>query len=93
MEDRRARWQTTPLPGVTNPDAERYRSHRSGGRRRGSRWHWLLWLPVIIALFPAIFNRAEPTFAGLPFYYWGQLAFALLCAVLTAVVHLATKGR
>jgi len=48
---------------------------------------------VIIALFPPIFNRTEPTLMGLPFYYWGQLGFALFCAVLTVIVHVATKGR
>jgi hypothetical protein len=92
MEDRRARWQTEQLPRVTSPVADRYRSHRAE-RRRSSRWHWVLWIPLIIALFPWIFNRADPTLMGLPFYYWGQLAFALLCALLTAVVHVATKGR
>jgi hypothetical protein len=73
---------------------------RGTGRRPGrgraldrSKWHWLLFLPVGVALFPPLFNRIEPTFMGLPFYYWGQLAFALLACVTIAFVHLATKTR
>jgi hypothetical protein len=58
-----------------------------------SRWHWLLFVPVLVALFPPLFNRIEPTFMGLPFYYWGQLAFALLACLTIAFVHLATGTR
>ena len=35
----------------------------------------------------------EPTLGGVPFYYWGQLAFAFLASAVVTVVHLATKGR
>ena len=68
-------------------------THRPRRSRRFSRWYLLLWIPVLVALFPPLFNRAEPTLMGLPFYYWGQLAFAVACSALTVVVHVATKGR
>nr|WP_239153093.1 DUF3311 domain-containing protein [Virgisporangium aliadipatigenens] len=53
----------------------------------------MLFVPVVVALFPPLFNRIEPTLMGLPFYYWGQLAFALFTCVTIAFVHVATKPR
>jgi hypothetical protein len=58
-----------------------------------SGWHWLLWLPIIVPLLPFLYNRSGPELAGLPFYYWGQLALALLSAGVLAIVHMATKDR
>lgn len=65
------------------------------GRRRldASPWHWLLFIPVTVPLIVPLYNRIEPTLGGVPFYYWGQLAFALLSSAVVTIVHLATKGR
>lgn len=58
-----------------------------------SAWHWLLWLPILLPLMPFLYNRMTPRFIGLPFYFWAQLAFALLSSLTITVVHLATKKR
>jgi hypothetical protein len=71
--------------------AGRPRRPRRTRRLDASGWHWLLWVPIVVPLWPALYNRIEPTLGGLPFYYWGQLAFALLAASTIAIVHIATK--
>lgn len=64
-------------------------------RRRAdaSHWHWLLFVPIVLPLVTPLYNRMEPALFGLPFYYWCQLAFAGLAAVVVAIVHTATKRR
>lgn len=62
-------------------------------RADASRWHWLLLIPIVLPLLPPLYNRMEPTLLGLPFFYWCQLAFAGVAAVITAIVHVATKDR
>jgi len=44
-------------------------------RRHG--WHWLLVVPVIVPLLIPLYNRMTPTFWGIPFFYWYQIACAL----------------
>nr|WP_245736410.1 DUF3311 domain-containing protein [Micromonospora pattaloongensis] len=53
----------------------------------------MLFVPVIVPLMVPLYNRIEPTLGGIPFYYWGQLSFALLASAVISVVHLATKDR
>jgi hypothetical protein len=71
-------------PGVGRPKRR---------RADASRWHWLLLVAVIVPLATPLYNRIEPRLFGLPFYYWGQLAFALLSTLVITIVHIATKGR
>jgi hypothetical protein len=42
-----------------------------------------LWVPF--------YNSVEPSFAGIPFFYWFQLALVFASAAVTAVVYLATE--
>jgi Protein of unknown function (DUF3311) len=56
-----------------------------------SRWHWLLWLPVVLPLVTPLYNRADPKLFGLPFFYWSQLAFVGLEIIVITVVYQATK--
>lgn len=63
----------------------------SGARPRNRRWL----IPLIFLPFPAVlwvpfFNSAEPTLAGVPFFYWYQLLWILISAALTIGVYLAT---
>ena len=63
---------------------------RQAGRRRGwSHWYWLVVLEFVLALWPPFYNRIEPTWSGLPFFYWYQLLAVVICAVLTAIVYFA----
>ena len=65
---------------------------RGSGRNIGrSRWHLLLIVPVVVPLWLPLFNRLEPRWIGIPFFYWGQLALVGFAMLVTAVVHVLTK--
>jgi Protein of unknown function (DUF3311) len=58
-----------------------------------SAWHWLLWLPVVLPLITPLYNRIEPRWWGIPFFYWFQLSFVGLDIAVVMLVYLATKRR
>ncbi|WP_052945160.1 DUF3311 domain-containing protein, partial [Acidisphaera rubrifaciens] len=58
-------------------------------RTRTSRVRLLLILPVGAVMWVPFFNRIEPALFGIPFFYWYQLAWILLCAVVVGIVYLA----
>lgn len=85
-------------PGQWPPHKPEYQARRptpARPKRRAdaSRWHWLLFIPIVVPLLTPLYNRIEPTLLGLPFFYWCQLAFALLASVIIAIVHVATKDK
>ena len=45
----------------------------------------------LVILWPPLYNKAEPTLFGIPFFYWFQLLWVLVSAVFTAVVYLMTR--
>ena len=57
----------------------------------------LLFIPIIALLWVDSYAKAEPTFAGFPFFIWYQFLWVFLCAACTwgahRVVHLARKGN
>jgi hypothetical protein len=62
------------------------------GEVRSNRgWYWLLLVPLVGLLIPPIYNRADPEFIGLPFFYWYQLAWVPISVALTAVVYRKTR--
>ena len=62
-------------------------------RARPAKWGWyaLLLVQFVFALCVPFYNRVEPTFAGMPFFYWYQLLMVLVGAVLTAIVYFVTE--
>ena len=61
--------------------------------RRGWRWWYLLFVIQFVAvLWPPFYNSVEPSWAGIPFYYWYQMAMVIVGAVLTAIVYFATDA-
>ncbi len=52
----------------------------------------LLLLPFVAMLAVPTFNFAEPALFGLPFFYWYQLLWILICSVLIGVVYIV-EGR
>jgi hypothetical protein len=56
---------------------------------RGWRcWPRLLFLiPFIAVLWVPFYNRVEPELGGIPFFYWYQLGWILLGAVIVLLVH------
>lgn len=49
----------------------------------------LLLLPFIGLLWVPFYNHAEPSLFGFPFFYWYQLAWVPITAVLTWIVYRA----
>jgi hypothetical protein len=64
----------------------------NGASQGGSRlWYLLLLPPYLAVLWVSSYNKAEPEWAGIPFFYWYQLLWILIGSVLTAIVYFATK--
>jgi hypothetical protein len=62
------------------------------GRHSGWSWWYLLFLlQLILVLWVPYYNRAEPSWIGIPFFYWYQMAWVILSAILTAIVYRATS--
>jgi hypothetical protein len=61
-------------------------------KRRGWSWWYLLLLVQFVAvLWPPLYNRTEPSWLGMPFFYWYQLVWILIGAALTATVYFTTE--
>jgi magnesium-transporting ATPase (P-type) len=67
-------------------------SRGSGSAPSGKSW-WLVLLiiPFIAVLFPQFYDSANPTFAGMPYFYWYQLLWIILSGVVTGIVFLVTR--
>ncbi len=62
-----------------------------GGRRRYLP-RLLLLIPFAAILWVPSYNRIEPTLAGVPFFYWYQLAWILVAAILVLLIYLIEIG-
>ncbi|HEY7414951.1 MAG TPA: DUF3311 domain-containing protein [Ktedonobacteraceae bacterium] len=47
----------------------------------------LLIIPFIALLIPPLYNSNTPTFIGIPFFYWYQLLWIIITAIITAIVY------
>jgi hypothetical protein len=54
---------------------------------------WLLLVPVVLVLWPPLFNKITPELFGIPFFYWYQLAVIPIGVVCTTIVYRATTRR
>lgn len=55
------------------------------------KWYWLLVVPFVATLLPFLYNHAEPSLFGMPFFYWYQLLWVLLTGSLLGVVVYLTR--
>jgi len=63
-----------------------------GPRKGGWSWWYLIFLvQFVLCLWVPLYNKVEPSFIGVPFFYWFQLALVVLGAVLTAIVYFVTE--
>jgi Protein of unknown function (DUF3311) len=54
-------------------------------------WWYLLFLAQLVAvLWPPFYNSVEPRFIGIPFFYWYQLLWVIVGAILTVIVYFIT---
>ena len=63
---------------------------QSESRPKWNWWYLILAIQGLAVIWPPLYNRAEPSWIGIPFFYWYQLLWVILGAVLTAVVYFAT---
>jgi hypothetical protein len=54
-------------------------------------WYLLLLIPIVAVLWVPWYNAVEPRFLGFPFFYWYQLMWVPLSAVVIAIVYRMTK--
>ena len=67
---------------------------KSNNDKPGSPWLWVvLLIPYVALLWLPFYNDTRPSLAGFPFFYWYQLLWVLVSAVITAIVYFKTKTR
>ncbi len=64
------------------------------GQQRGGGFravYLLLIVPFIALLWVPFYNSALPELGGIPFFYWYQLVWVPLTALILYIVYLATE--
>ena len=55
---------------------------------KSRRWFLLLLIiPFIVVLWPPFYNYTDPKLFDIPFFYWFQLLWVILTAIITAIVY------
>ncbi len=67
-----------------------------GGTARAERSdhhpvNWLLLVPLVLTLFPPLYNSIDPALGDIPFFYWYQMAAILVSVAITLVVYRKTR--
>jgi hypothetical protein len=58
---------------------------------KNSGWLWLFIVPCIALSFPQWYSRMSPEVLGVPFFYWYQIAWVPLIALIIGIVHRKTR--
>ena len=82
---------TERVPDRTSDRMSADQQRERDRQRDRSPWHWLLVLPLLVTLYPPLYNRRDPVLAGIPFFYWYQLAIISVGVVCTYVVYARTR--
>jgi hypothetical protein len=61
------------------------------GPRRWRGVYLLFLVPIVATLWVPFYDRAEPALAGIPFFYWYQLLWVPLAALIFFVIYRADK--
>lgn len=67
------------------------KSRERAGRHDRSPWNWLLLLPLVVTLFPPVYNGINPALFDVPYFYWYQMAAIGLSVVVTLAVYQKTR--
>ena len=54
-----------------------------------SVWRVLLFVPFFVAIAVPLYNRVEPSFYGIPFFYWFQFVLIIVAAAVTGLAYKA----
>ena len=81
-----------PDPPPRHPDGSIAESTRRAQRSDHSPWNWLLVLPLVVTLFPPIYNHVDPALTDIPFFYWYQMAAIAFSVAITLVVYTKTRS-
>jgi hypothetical protein len=76
---------------VREPDDPTAQSRARGERHDRSPWNWLLLLPLVVTLFPPVYNKVDPRLVDVPFFYWYQMAAIVLSVLVTLAVYQKTR--
>lgn len=69
-------------------------NNNTPSRSSGWSWWYLLFIIQFVAvLWPPFYNRADPAWLGMPFFYWYQLLWVIIAAILTAIVYFAVEAE
>ena len=63
----------------------------TGRPRRFRLVHLLLVVPYLAVLWPPLYNRVEPSLAGIPFFYWYQMLWIVIGAAVLVPVYFADE--
>ena len=63
---------------------------RESHRCKWSCWYLLFVIQFVASLWVSSYNRVDPTWIGIPFFYWYQMLWVIIGAILTAIVYFAT---
>jgi uncharacterized membrane protein len=55
--------------------------------------YWLLVVPFVATLVPPFYARREPALFGFPFFYWYQILWIVLAALVVWIVYAATREK
>jgi Protein of unknown function (DUF3311) len=84
-----------PNVGTSRPtNTKKYRGETLMDDNREYGWSWwylLLLAQFIPTLWVPFYNSFEPSWGGIPFFYWFQMALVFVSAAVTAVVYFATE--
>lgn len=59
-----------------------------------NKWSLLfLLIPFISMLWVSSYNSIEPSWVGIPFFYWYQLLWVIIGAIIIWLVYLLTESR
>ncbi|SDD74248.1 DUF3311 domain-containing protein [Paraburkholderia lycopersici] len=63
----------------------------AAGRSRAG-WYWAFLVPLALVVGVPLYNRVEPRLWGIPFFYWSQLLFVIVGALVTGLVYCLTPN-
>jgi hypothetical protein len=56
-----------------------------------SWWYLLFVVEFAVTLWPSLYNKVDPSWLGIPFFYWSQLALVVVAAIFNAIVYFAME--